>query len=71
MVSIQWNVKYKNKKKNITIITYFHRKSDENRMTNSTKIEQTAIIADVCSIELFLKLASKFWKKNKIKWKIY
>lgn len=49
------------------IVTYFHRKSDENRMTNSTKIEQTAIIADVCSIELFRKFASKFCKKiNKI-----
>lgn len=34
-------------------------------MTNSTKIEQTAIIADVCSIELFRKLASKFWNKEK------
>lgn len=40
--------------------TYFHKKSDENRMTKSTNIEQTTIIADVCSVELFRKLASKF-----------
>lgn len=53
--------KYKNTR---LIVTYFHRKSDENRMTNSTKIEQTAIIADVCSIELFRKFASKFCKRE-------